>query len=146
MQWMKHYANASSSVKLNKLVDKLGLTAYARYWLLMELICEDFDGESITFEVHFRQLSKQLQVRLNSSLTKFMEVLNSVELVGQLHIENQTYVFDAPILLELQSRDFNKARKDRAAAVPKIKIKNKKKIKTKNKNNKTEKPSTSKLC
>ena len=45
MKFVKHYANASDSVKLNQLIDDLGLEAYARYWMLLELLASEFDGE-----------------------------------------------------------------------------------------------------
>lgn len=60
MKWFKHYTNASLSHKLNLLRDKYGLEGYARYWLLVELLAEKFDGENTTFEIHPRTLSQQL--------------------------------------------------------------------------------------
>ena len=75
MKWFKHYSNASDSVKLNHLIDELGLEGYGRYWLLLELLAQDFDGINDEFEIHFRKISSKLQIKFSKKLETFLQKL-----------------------------------------------------------------------
>lgn len=130
MKWFKHYSNASDSVKLSRLVDELGVEGYGRYWLLLELLCEEYDGESTEFEVHFRKISAKVQIKFSKKLETFLQKLADFYLI-EFRVVGKVYKLSAPILSELKNRDFKKARHDRAESAPKNKIK--KKIKDKEK-------------
>lgn len=130
MKWVKHYYNASYSVELNELVDTFGLEGYARYWLVLELLAEKFDGESIKFTLHFEEISRKVRIKFAKKLETFMQKLPK-SCITFKKIREKVYEIEAPILLNLMDRDFKKSRKDRAKNAPKIKTKNK--IKNKDK-------------
>jgi len=68
LKWFKHYCNASESEKLNQLMDKYGLEGLARYWLLVELLAEKWDGNEPKFNLHLRTLTRRLRYyRLTSA-------------------------------------------------------------------------------
>ena len=131
MKWFKHYSSVSTSVSLNQLMDELGLEAYARYWLLLEYLCEKYDGDSTTFCVHFNDISPRVKIKFSKKFETFMQKLHDFQLI-LVEIQGKVYKIEAPILRELQSRDYKKARKDRVSEAPKNKNKNKTKNKTKN--------------
>ncbi len=122
MQWFKHYSGASGSLSLNHLIEELGVEGYGRYWLLLELLAEEFDGESAKFRVHFNKISAKLHVKFGKKLETFLQKLADFQLI-QFRVAGKVYEIEAPILLELQSRDFKKARSERADTAPKIKNK-----------------------
>ncbi|NQY01105.1 MAG: DUF4373 domain-containing protein [Flavobacteriaceae bacterium] len=122
MKWFKHYSNASDSLKLNHLIDELGLEGYGRYWLLLELLAQDFDGINDEFEIHFRKISSKLQIKFSKKLETFLQKLQDFSLI-EYRVKEKVYFLKSPILLELQGRDFKKARTLRAVTAPKIKNK-----------------------
>lgn len=122
MRWFKHYANASHSESLSKLKESTGHAGYGRYWDLMEFLCQQFDGESTNFRIPEKALRLLFQIHSKSKLSSFAIQLNSVEGLSIVQRES-VFEVDAPILLELLSRDFKKARIDRAQTAPKNKIK-----------------------
>lgn len=126
LKWFKHYSNCKYSEGLIKLEDELGLEGYARYWKLLELLAENFDGKSDNFVISSRVLRQCIRVRSGLHLQCFLDVL-ALHLGYTVNKIGNNYEIKAPILLELQSRDFKKARTDRAPTAPKNKIKNKKK-------------------
>lgn len=130
MKWFKHYHNSSTSNELNEIIDDLGLEGYARYWLLLELLTEKFDGESTTFKIHFSEISAKVRIKFRKKLATFLQKLSksSVTFTG---VEGNFYKIEAPILLDLMDRDFKKTRKKREEPAPKNKDK---RIKKKNKN------------
>lgn len=130
MKWFKHYSNASGSVSLSHLIDELGVEGYGRYWLLLELLADEFDGENANFEVHLNKILAKLHVKFVKKLETFLQKLSDFRLI-QFSVDGKVYRIEAPILLELQSRDFKKARIERAQTAPKNKIENKTKIKDK---------------
>lgn len=138
MQYFKHYSGVKNSESLSVLEDKLGFAGIGRYWRMLEYLVENFDGDSPTFRIHRRNVRELLRLRSWNDCGTFMECFGNVRGIFVNHSEN-VYEIDAPILLELQSRDFKRARTDRASSAPKIKSKNKIKNKEedKEKENKT---------
>lgn len=133
MQWFKHYSSASISVKLSSLIDELGVAGYGRYWLLLELLANTWDGESTFIDLHFNTIHKQLQY-YKKTMTK--QFLNNRAIVSVLFNDCSpivsdsapiVYSFNTSILLDLQSRDFKISKRKRVSTAPKSKnkIKNK---------------------
>lgn len=132
MQFFKHYHNASSSIKLQQLIHKGGAEAYGLYWLLLEILCEKFDGIDPDIELFAGELARKLGVR-SDKVSTFLQLCDKFALIS-VQVEELIYKVHCPILLELQDRDFKRARKDRATKAPKNKIKNKdKELRDKNK-------------
>lgn len=130
MQFFKHYSKASESESLARLIDETGIIGYGRYWLLLEYLTDLFDGESTSFRIHSRIIRELFRIRSWTELDSFADRLATVR--GMVLKRNGTvFEIEAPILLELQSRDFKKARTERANTAPKIKNKNKIKNKIK---------------
>jgi len=139
LRWFKHYANASTSIKLNKIIDELGIEGYGRYFLLLELLSEKFDGESTTCELHYSEISAKVRIKFSKKLATFLQKLHDFHLIT-FEIQGKVYKINCPILLDLQSKDFKFSTAQRRKARPQTDSKNKNKIKTKNKikNNTTE--------
>lgn len=99
-----------------------------RYWDLLELLCEKFDGTTTTF-VFPREVFRDLWGHRNYAQSRrFADAVTTLK--GCSIVETGlNYVCDFPILLELLDRDFRKTRKVRANDAPKNKNKNKNKIK-----------------
>ena len=130
MKWIKHYVDATDSVKLNKLMDKYGVEGYGRYWLLLELLAQHWDENQERIEIHLRTIAKQLRYY---KLTSAKEWVNNGQTMGlyEVDIDSNVFSFKAPILSELQSKDYKYEKTKRNKNDPKNKIKNK--IKNKNK-------------
>ena len=131
MKWFKHYSNADSSTKLNRIIDEMGVEGYARYWLLLELLSSHFDGESTYFEIHENQILAKLRIKFSKKLATFMQKLSNFQLI-KFKTHSKVWQIDAPILLELLGKDFKYNRKRIVAND----AKNKNKIKNKNKEEK----------
>lgn len=133
MRYFKHYSNARRSESLSILIAEHGLDAYARYWLLLEFLAEEFDGESTSFRYHVSTIRELLRVQ---SWTKLQLVCNQLSTVRGIALrQNETVLeIEAPILLDLLNRDFKKARSERGQSA--VYIKNKIKIKNKKKSSK----------
>ena len=124
MKWFKHYSGATNSESLSDLIRDTGLAGYARYWLLLEHLAHLFEGESVSFRVPIENVRGLLRIRSWTELESFLERLTNVRGLDIKRIGN-VYEIKASILLELQDRDFKKARKDSAQSAPKIKNKDK---------------------
>jgi hypothetical protein len=122
MKYFKHYANASHSESLGRLLNDLGNEGYGTYWLLLELLCERFDGESVEFTINERDISAKVGIKFSKKLATFLGKLADFSLITANKQEN-FWKIEAPILLDLQSRDYKKARKSRTQTAPKNKIK-----------------------
>lgn len=135
MKWFKHFVTASGSVKLNNLIDELGVEGYGRYWLLLELLAEEYDGSSTVFEVHFRKISAKVQIKFQKKLETFLQKLADFSLIT-LESSGKVYKIGCPILLELQDKDskYNRKRivkKSLVTTLEEEEDKNKKKNKNK---------------
>ena len=127
MRWFKHYSNAKHSEKLMELEEKHGLEGYARYWKLLEFLSERFDGKSIKFKVPTRLLRECMRFKSAKKLRQFSD--ETLIKLGCNLVENgNVYEIEAPILLELQAKDFKKSRQSCGKVAPKnkdIRYKNK---------------------
>lgn len=112
MKWFKHYHNASSSVELNELIDKLGISGYGHYWLLLELLTEKYDGESTQITLHFEEISRRVRIKYSKKLETLLQLLPKSSLTF-VKLRERVYKFDVPILSELKSKDFKRARSSR---------------------------------
>lgn len=131
MKWFKHYSNASESLKISKLIDEMGAEGYGQYFLLLELLATQFDGEDYLIEVHLRQIQSKLGIRFGAKCTRLLQKFTALSLI-EFELEEKVYKISAPILLDLQGKDFKYSRRQREQSEPKNKNKNKKENKNKN--------------
>ena len=124
VKWFKHYANAEYSESLSKLESIGGFEALGRYWRFIEFLCREFDGGEPHFRIERSKLRGLFRFRSWNDLESFSDHLAIIPGIKVERLEN-VYEIKAPILLELQSRDFKKARNERGMTAPKNKIKNK---------------------
>lgn len=150
MQFFKHYHNARRNELIKELINRYGAEGYARYWGLLEVLCEKFDGEKTEIAIHVDDLLPALFIKQSKKLSDFLESFDqlSVEIsekfgkssVKVKNFQDNFYFFDAPILVDLQGKDFKFATKERRASDPKNKSKDKRvkikelRIKNKEKN------------
>ncbi len=130
MQWFKHYSTAEISDHLSDLLENFNFEGYGRYWRLLEILSNRFKGEEVCFRFHSRLLRDSLRFRSDVQLGKFLLAIG-LQPGFNVKINGKQIEIEAPILLDLQDRDFKKSRKLREETAPKNKIKNK--IKNKNK-------------
>jgi len=127
MKWFKHYSNASLSNKLTKVRALHGIEGYGRYWLLLELCCEKFDGENDDmFVFSTRTLREDLGFHHTKGLLKYLQCLSNVGVISCVTDKNVIEI-KTDILLRLQGRDYKKTRSKRAKTAPKKETKNKSK-------------------
>lgn len=63
MDYFKHYSNASSSKLINHLIDRMGVSGYAYWFLLLELCNEHWDGKAEPkFSFHSRVVRQKLRI------------------------------------------------------------------------------------
>lgn len=130
MQYFKHYHNADSSTFIQKLINDHGLVAYAQWFLMLELLCEKFDGEATLIELTRSEVALKLRIksgRVDVVLKWFSSLLDN-----QTNSTDFILKIDAPILLCLQDKDFKYATKVRREKGAKNKNKEER-IKKKNK-------------
>lgn len=82
MKWFKHNTDASRSLKLNQLIEKFGLEGYARYWLLIELLSEKFNGKDTSFKIHNQTLRLHLRYFHMRSASIYLQSLSDLNLVS----------------------------------------------------------------
>lgn len=126
MKWFKHYSNALDSESLADLMRDCGLEGYARYWILLEYLANQFDGETHSFRVPIETVRRLLRIRSWNELGTFAERIGNVRGM-ELKRNGNVFEIEASILLELQSKDFKKMRHSGGTSAPKSKTK----IKTK---------------
>lgn len=124
MRWMKHYSDAHTSNDLSKLILDLGFEGYGRYWHLLEFLAYQFDGETTIFKLHPAIVRESLRIRSWNKLRTFVERIGNVRGMETEYSENIIKI-DARILLELQAKDFRRARHGRNQTASKNKNKNK---------------------
>lgn len=130
LRWFKHYSDAEHSDGLATLILKGGFEAYGRYWRLLEFLSARFDGECVNFTFHSSIIRQLLRLRSATNLGTFTDLTATIRGLNVELIGNEVKIY-APILLDLQDRDFKKSRKNREQNAPKNKIKNKIKINNK---------------
>lgn len=138
MRWFKHYSNANTNPMIQEIIASKGLDFAMRYWLLLEYLCEEFKEDSTEFNISTSVFSSRIHIKHIKKLESFAQVLteisakfdgNSIEIQK---ISNNFWKIKTDILLKLMSRDYKKARTNRAPTAPKKE--NKKKNKKENKN------------
>jgi len=123
MRWFKHYSNAMGSNKLTELLALTGLAGMGRYWLLMELMAEKYDGqEDQEFVFRTKDLQQELSTYHLNSLRKYLQCIHNVGIMS-IKCDVDVTRISTPILLELQAKDFKKKRSGCDRAAPKIKDK-----------------------
>lgn len=107
-----------------------GFEGMGRYWRLLEFLSEHFDQGEIDVNFTFsRETIRELfRIRSWNKLQLFTDQLSIVHGITISYYGN-VYEIDAPILLDLLSKDFKYNRKRIASNDPKNKSKNKSKIK-----------------
>jgi len=141
MKWFKHFSNAHLSNSLEDLINDFGYEGYGRYWRLLEILNESFDGETCFFKIHKRTIRTSLRFRSALQTDSFVVAIG-LQAGYKVVVSENHYEIEAPILLELKNRDFKRARTDRVTDTSKNKIKNKNKIKS----NSAVTPSPKKAC
>lgn len=124
MKWFKHYSNALDSESLADLIRDCGLQGYARYWILLEYLASQFDGETHSFRVPIDSVRRLLRIRSWNELETFAERIGSIRGM-ELKRNGNVFEIEAAILLELQSKDFKKMRHDSGTSARKTKSKDK---------------------
>lgn len=124
MKWFKHYSTAGHSDKLTQLKAQLGAAGYGRYWILLELLSQRFDGEQTDFVFDMKILKSELLAYRTQSVSTLLQSCTNLGLISHTN-EGDLVSISAPILLKLQSRDFKRARSVRDENASKNKIKNK---------------------
>jgi hypothetical protein len=127
MPWFKHYNNAKSSLRLQQLLNEGGVLAYGQYWLLLELLCQKFDGVNHLIKCNSKEIAVQLNIKPSRTIV-VLELLSSCSLV-QFNLTGVVFEIDAPILSELKAKDFKRKRQERVGEAEKppkeIRYKNK---------------------
>lgn len=101
MKWFKHYSNASTSAKLNLLMDKFGTDGYGKYWLLVELLADKFDGIDPTFELHLATIKLRLRIHHDNIARKLLVYMHDIQLI-YLSSQDNLYTIYFPKLLEIK--------------------------------------------
>lgn len=136
MKWFKHYANAYTNPMITEMIATQGLDFAMRYWLLLEVLCEEFKDDTTLFRLSTSIIKSRIHIKHNKKLESFTEVLgeisanfdgNSLEIQK---LSDNFWEIKTSIILELMGRDFKKARQDRGQ--PALRKRKKKKKKNKN--------------
>lgn len=121
--WFKHYRNADTSKDLGLIIDEMGVEGYGRYWLLMELLYDHFDGEQNEFVIPTRELVGKLVTkdrghaeRVLARYSALIEDFSFTSAKGWITLRTS-------IPLKLLGRDFKK----RVKSAPNIYIKSNRK-------------------
>lgn len=135
MQYFKHYHNASTSIKIQKIIKEHGVLGYGQWFLLLELLCEKFDGESDMIRLTTAEVIQKLRTKpaaVRQVLARFAGLADILADIDGFEI-----IIQCPLLLDLQDKDFKHATKKRRESDAKNKIKNKDKEEDKDKEAKT---------
>ena len=101
MKWFKHYSDASRSEKLAQLVDEFGIEGYGRYWLLIELLAEKFDGKDTNFTIHNTTIKRTLYIHHDKMAAKFLGTIANLGLMSCVST-NKLWSISCPKLLEIK--------------------------------------------
>ena len=82
MEWFKHDANAYSDIKCRRLLRRLGMAGYGRWWRLCEIMASTNGHKpSIETEEDAEILAEELQLDSVSELIEYLRVLVDVGLI-----------------------------------------------------------------
>ena len=101
MKWFKHHTDASRSEKLMVLIDKFGVEGYGRYWLLVELLAEKFDGKDANFRIHNNTIKRGLFIYHGKMVQRLLECIDDVGLMS-LSCSDDIWSIYCPKLLEIK--------------------------------------------
>jgi hypothetical protein len=101
MKWFKHYSNASTSAKLNILMEKHGIEGYGKYWLLVELLADKWSGDEPRFEIHYSTIKQRLRTYHDKITRRFLKDLNESRLMSIECKDNLCTIY-FPKLLEIK--------------------------------------------
>lgn len=112
MKYFRHFSNASTSIKLQRIIDEKGVEGYGRYFLFLELLNEKFDGTSTKVSLHLNEIGPKVRLKFTKSVISFIRELVQFELIS-VSVSGKVYEIDCPILLELMDRDskFNRSKR-----------------------------------
>lgn len=122
MRYFRHFSNARTSIKLQNLRADLGMAGYGKYWALMELLNDKFDGVTTSVEIHHKEMQSTLQAR---SVELGLSFIRSLVELGLLTIEGlnpTSLIIGCPILVELMDKDSKYNRKTRKDATLEVKV------------------------
>ena len=133
MPWFKHYNNASTSLSIQKMMIELGVIGYAYYFLLLELLCSKFDGSNCVIDLTLSEVAVKLRIKSG----RVQVILKSFSSSNLVTLESLGVIIriNAPILLELKSKDFARARRESVSEAESTLLRKRLKNKNKNKNN-----------
>lgn len=130
-KYFKHYENADDSEFVQKVIKKLGLVGYAQWMLLLELMVSKYNGKSILIRLTVQEVATKLRIKSSRShfiISQFSELSNN-EVITKLESNDNQANFDgfiiiisAPILSDLQAKDFGRQRSVRAKSAPRLEI------------------------
>jgi len=127
MKWFKHYSNARLSNALTEIKANFGLEGYGRYWLLLELMSEKFDGtDDQVFVFETKKLREDLGFYHTNGMLMYLECLVNL-CVMSFECRSNVIEINTDIMLKLQGRDWKNNKKKRVENAPKNKNKNKNK-------------------
>jgi len=111
--FFKHYINALTSESLLSLKDKFGWKGYGRYWAFLELLYQHRDGEAQVVSIRSKEIFLTLGFRSFAEQSSFLGSMVGLRLINSCQPQDNWLTIDAPILLELQARNFKKAKSQR---------------------------------
>ncbi len=118
--FIKHYNTVGTSSAIQTILRKGGLEAYARYWLLLELLSQKFDGTNEEIILNKVELCAMLKCKPSKLIPVATQLQVESKLVLKLIKENEL-TYHAPILSDLLHRDYKRARTERVQSAPKNK-------------------------
>lgn len=89
MKWFKHESDAHTNMKLQALIDKLGVAGYGYYWACVELVAnQGGDTFRVTKDKHWEQHLKKMLSMEPSEQKKFLIVLANHNLIDLKALKN----------------------------------------------------------
>ena len=128
MKWFKHHSDVRVSNSVSNVLGELGVSGYGRYWILLELMAQKFDGKNDdVFAFGVRELRESLRFNQGKQLISYLEAIAKQGVI-EFQASDKLIEIRSSILLDLLGRDFKKARSGRAQTAPKKEIKKEKEI------------------
>lgn len=89
MKWFKHESDAHTNIKLQALIDKLGIAGYGYYWACVELVANQGGEEfKITKNKHWEQHLKKMLNLEPKEQKKYLIVLATHNLIDLKELKN----------------------------------------------------------
>jgi len=120
MKWFKHLVTASTSEKLNALMDKYPrnrVGAYGRYWLMLEMLAAKYDINALsndnltpTFNIHLDTIKQTLRIHRDIDCKMYVTSMHDVGLMSAT-LNERSCIITFPKLLEVMGKDEKHRRK-----------------------------------